>query len=814
MDSLLFNLRLAVRRLLKAPQYTILILLCLALGIGANTTIFSVINTVWLKPLPIPEIDRVLTILDMRNGNDPYEAAPINYLTFEDEATSFASNGLARRTSFNLMGGDRPERIRSAIVTHDYFSTLQVEAAHGRLINAEEQQNGEEVAVLGHALWQRRFGGDTSILGSALPLDDRTYTIIGVMPPGFDLPEGSELWIPLASSVRALSLDEQMEHDYFLASRLADGVSLDSARQEVATLSRRLEETYPDTRKDWQIRAIPLRYQLLLDLEGKIPAMLSLISGVVAFLLLIACANVASLILVRAMDRSHEAAIQTALGAARHRLVGQLMTESILLALLGGAAGLGLAFAVKPWLGNIIPFNILALGDFLTRVTIDGQVLLFTFLVSLVTGVIFGLVPAIRVSMTKDLVQFLKAGGRRAGGGQSRRWLTAIVLAEVAVSAVLLTGAGLMVRSFQKYQQTDLGFEAEDRMSFEMHLSSAVYPEHAQRTAFVDQLRQRVASLPEVIAAGTSTNIPLSLASWDAAYEIESRRNTDDSDVPVTSHRMVSPGYLETIGAELIEGRLLNEQDTPESELVIVVSRDLAADAWPDESAIGKRVRQITRRGPRDWRTVVGVVSEVKEDRWNFRIDRPVWYIPYAQRPTTLPVSLVVHSQGDSNRLSQEVRAVLQEIAPNQPISSVVRLPTHLDEYFTPQRFSALLTGFFAGLGLLLTAIGLYGVMTYAVGQRSQELALRQALGATPTSLLTMVLRWGLILTALGLSAGLAASLGLTRFMQGLLFGVETTDLGTYFTVGLLLLGVAGLAALIPSLRATRVNPAEVLRQE
>ena len=817
MENLVSNFRYALRRLIKSPIHTVTVLACLTLGIGANTAIFSVVNSLLLQPLPVEDVDRLVFALDVREEDDPFEASIFDYLEFQKESEVFSVTGLAQRTSFDLLGEGDPIRLEGALVSSDYFTTLGLRSGQGRLFSeGEYQPDGPRVALIGHGLWMRQFGGDESALGRSVRLDGGLVTIVGVLPQGFDLPNTTEIWLPYQVNYEALSLSAKNAHDYFLIARLREGQSFDSANASASGVAERLAKAYPDLRGGWNTRLITLRQQLMGDILGEVRPMLRVVLFVVSFLLLIACANVASLLLVRSLERSQEIALRLALGATRRDLVAQMLTESVFLSLLGGALGLLLAYLLTPLLMSLNPISAQSLKSFFYQVPLDGRVLFYNLLISLVTGVLFGLAPALRAGR-RDLVLELKEGAKGSGSSRKgRRWLDALVVAEIAVAAALLVGAGLMVGSFQQMQSVDLGFEPTNVIAVDLYLTQEKYQDPETRNAFVRRLTEEVAPLPGVLSVGVTTNTPLAQVPWDASYTVEGAPPPEENQAPSSSHRVVTPGYLETMGMRLVRGRLLGEQDRADSVSAMVVTEAFAREAFGStQEAIGKRVRLGSPPVP-DFEPfeVVGVLRDVKEDRFNFRLDRPAWYISYYQFASSLPVSLVVRTSGDPDRLVPTIRQAVQALDPTQPIAHIGTMNEAVSRLLNPPRFAAILVGLFATLGLLLAAIGLYGVMTYSVNQRLPELGIRLAMGAERRDLMGLVLGRGLKLTLVGLGIGLLASLVLSRWLSSLLFEIGTTDVKTFVGISLVLLATALLATFLPARRSTRIDPVRVLRVE
>ncbi len=817
MENLVSNLRYALRRLVKSPTHTLTVLACLALGLGANTSIFSVINSLLFQPLPVEDVDQLAFGLDLREGDDPFEASIFDYLELQKQPGVFSSVGLAWRTSFDLIGQGDPERLEAALVSSTYFSTLGITTAEGRLFSPEEYQpNGPRVALIGQGLWKRRFGGSESAVGQDIRLGDGLATVVGVLSPGFDLPNTTELWVPHQVDYPSLSLSEKNAHDYFLIARLQENQSMESANVAAAGVSERLAQAFPDLRRGWTLQLITLRQQLMGDIRGDIRPALRVVLFVVSFLLLIACANVASLLLVRSMERSQETALRLALGATRRDLVTQMLTESSLLGILGGALGLALAYFMTPLLMSLNPINAHSLKGFFYDVPLDGRVLLYTLVISLATGVFFGLVPALRADRP-DLMSELREGAKGSSSSRKgRRWLDSLVVAEIAVAAALLVGAGLMVGSFQEIQKLDLGFEPENVLTADLYLTQGKYRDAEARAAFVRQLVEQVAPLQGVDSVGITTNIPLAQVPSDFSYTVEGAPPPEENRAPSASHRVVTPGYLEMMGMRLIEGRFLPEQDRKGSVPAMVITRAFAREAFGSERGVlGKRVSlgspPIEGLEPFE---IVGLVNDVKEDRFNFRIDRPTWYISYYQVPSRLPVSLALRTSGDTEKLVPMIRQAVRAVDPGQPIARIGTMNETVARLLNPSRFSAVMVGLFAILGLLLAAIGLYGVMTYSVGQRMQELGIRVAMGAERKDLLILILGRGIRLTLAGLAIGLVMSLLLSRWLSSILFKVGTADAKTFFGISLVILATAFLATFLPALRSTRIDPVKLLRSE
>ena len=817
MSTLLYAIRLAGRRLIRKKMVSALIVFCLALGIGANTAIFSVVNALLVRPLPIDDVDRVVFTVDLRTEDDPFEASILEANAFKAQGHLFSDVGLGGYQVFALRGVEKPERLSGATISSDYLTTLRVKPILGRSFLPEDDKPGAApVTLLSYSLWQSRFAGDPNIVGRSLALGKNNYTVVGVLPPGFDLPIGTQIWVPLALNVDTLPIKEQAAHTYYVVGRLRPGISLESANTEVKHIAQDLERTYPEQRKGWGIKLIPLRQQLLGDITGTIRPTLLLLMGVVGFLLLITCTNIATLLLTRSLERRYETAIQIALGANRKRLILQLLTESILLSLLGGIAGLLLARLVTNSLMAFNPVYFTAMKDTFQQVPISGKVLAFTFGLSLLTGIVFALAPAVMVATSRNLVADLGEGGQRGGiGRKARRSFDFLVVAEIAVATILVFGAIMMVKSFQRLSEAKLGFRSDNLLSMELYLSDADYSQFVQRTEFTKRLLDKVKGLPGVVSAGITTNIPISVSSLDASYTVEGKPTNDTAEIPITAHRLVSPGYMETLGLTLSEGRLIEEGDRADTLPVVVISKEFARREWPGESALGKRVRPGHPPAPTTpWYTVVGVVDDVKEDRFNFRIDRPVWYLPYVQVENTRPVSLVVRTSTPPLGLVDPIRTVIDSLNKNQSVSEVKTMDQHLSEFIGPQRFAALLTGIFAALGLFQAALGIYGVTAYSVTQRTREFCIRLAFGARWADLVRLVAGRGSLLALLGLMIGSAGGLALGRVLSNLLYQVKPTSLEILLIPVVTLLLVVMAAINVPMLRLLRLDPARGLRHE
>ncbi|HZN12569.1 MAG TPA: ABC transporter permease, partial [Blastocatellia bacterium] len=763
------DLRYGLRMLWKNPGFTVVAVIALALGIGANTAIFSVVNAVLLRPLPYEESAR-LVILSERSPQ--LEGMSISYPNFTDwrqQNGVFEQIAVFRRQSYNLTGTGEPERLTGGQVSADLFPALRVKPALGRAFRAEEDQpGGEPVAILSHGLWQRRFGGDPQILGRALVLSGRSYSVVGVMPEDFNFPSRVELWTPVGQESGQPSWQNRGNHPgLYGVARLKGGVTIDRARAEMDAIAARLEQQYPQSNTGNRVSITPALENVVRDIR---PALLVLL-GAVGCVLLISCANVANLLLARAAARQKEMAIRTALGAGRWRVVRQLLTESLLLALLGGGLGLLLARWGVRLILAVSPDSIPRARE----IGLDGRVLGFTLLVSLLTGVIFGLVPAWQASKP-DLNETLKDAGRGSTGGLRRqRFRSALVVAEVALALVLLVGGGLLIRSFYRLQQVNPGFRPERLLTFQVALPSAKYSEDQPRINFYNQTLERLGALPGVESVGAATGLPLGNNGWQTSFAIEGRPDPPPGQRPLTETAIVTTDYFRAMGMTLVKGRAFGEPDRKGSPPVTVIDERFAELHFPNEDPIGKGIRFGGRGGDNPVTTVVGVIRRVKMEGLATDSNRVQSYRPYLQQPAN-GMTVVMRAAGDPGQLAQAARQHVLAVDPDLPIFNVRTMERIWDDSVAPQRLNTLLLGIFGGVALLLAAVGIYGVMSYSVTQRTHELGIRMALGARPRDVRALVVRQGMTFVALGVGLGLAGALVVTRWMASLLYGVSASD--------------------------------------
>jgi len=816
MSTFVRDLRAGVRVLARNRGVTLIALACLALGIGANTAIFSVINAVLLRPLPFAEPERLVSIQDTHGSPgeavEVYNVSPPNFVAWRDRSESFAGVAALYQRSFNLVGADgQAVRVPGGSISAGLLSLLGVQPILGRAILPEEDVPGSpaRVVLISNGLWQRRFGGDRAVVGSTLQLDGEAYRVIGVMPAGFRFPEGIEtpqgadLWEPLG-------LDPDKEpnrnwHNLFVVARLAPGVSIEQARAEVAGVAGRMAAEHPDTNTGWGAQLDPLDERLV----GDVGAVLYALLAAVAFVLAMACVNVGSLLLSRTVRRSGEMAVRAAMGASRRRLVRQLLTESLVLAVAGGVLGVVLARVSFPWIAALSPVDIPRLDG----VGLDLRVLGFAFLVSVLTGVLFGVVPALHGTRANLYPLLRQGGGRLLGAIAGRRLQGAVVVAQVALVVVLLVGAGLMVESLERLERVDPGYDATNVLTVQIWLSEAQYPEIYQRAAFFRDAVRQIDQVPGVVSTGGSTTLPVADVPTKASFVIEGRQTDRPGEVFLTNHRRVQPGYLETLHVPLIEGRYLNDSDDADAPGVVVISKAMAEHFWPGENALGKRVKRGWR-SPEElpWLTVVGVVDDVLDNGLD-NPPEPTWYLPDTQHDTEY-MNLVIRTEGDPMALAPAIRAAIREVDPEQPIYRVATLQSLVGASVAKRRFGAVLLAVFAAVGVLLAAIGIYGVMSYTVGERSREISLRLALGARPGTVLRSMLARGMALTVGGLAVGLVATLLLVRLFSGLLYGVSPTDPSVLGGMSVLFVLIALVATYLPARRVTRVDPVVALRSE
>jgi putative ABC transport system permease protein len=805
MATLWLDLRFGFRLLLKNATFALVAALTLALGIGANTAIFSVVNAVLLKPLPYPQPDRLAMVwLDNRRlGLKEDLTSYPNFGDWKKAGASFADMAPFTESSATLTGVDEPERLRGALVPAGFFGIIGVAPQAGRQFSEQEEQPGSDRAViLSDGLWKRKFGGSRDAIGKSLELDGRPMTIVGVMPPEFRFPsKDTELWAPLALSPQA-----KAARGSFWASvvgRLKPGARIEQAQAELDSAARRIEQEFPNMR-GYGANVVPLQKQIV----GNVRMALLVLAGAVAFVLLIACTNVAGLFLARVEAREREIAVRAALGAGRRRLIRQLLTESMVLAMGAGVIGLGFAVWATDALVGLAPRDLPRLAE----IGISSNVLWFTLGVTLLTGVLFGLAPAVRISRG-ELIESLREGGRSlAGGVRARRMRAALVVAEFAMAVVLLAGAGLMIRSLAFLRGVDPGFRPDRLLTMRISVSSSKTPERAQIAAFYQQLIERIRALPGVREAGGIRDIFLSRTPSSAGFTIEGRAPEPEEHRIEATIDPVTPGYFTAMGVPLTRGRFFTGQDGPASPPVAIINETMARRFWPNEDPIGKRFTFGDPRPDSSWLRIVGVVADMRRQGLD-SLARCETFEPLSQRPSR-GMNLVIRTAGDPLKLAQGVRAEVRAMDRDTPVINVTTIERLLGESMAERCFQMTLLGLFSTVALALAAIGIYCLMYHSVARRTHEIGVRIALGASARDVLALVVREGLLLAAVGVAAGLAGSFALTRALAGLLFGVTATDPVTFAGVAGMLLMVALAASLIPARRATRVDPMVALRYE
>jgi putative ABC transport system permease protein len=804
--SLWQDVRYAGRTLAQNPGFTTVAVLTLALGMGANTAIFSVVNSILLRPLPFQDSDRLVAIHNQFLAlNLKYASCSVaDYYDYRDQTQIFEEAAAVGASSYNLTGVDRPERVLGAEVTATLFPLLGLRPLAGRVFSAEEDQPGRNrVVVLDEGLWRRRFGADPGIVGRAIRLNEQSYTVVGVVPAALHFLAQIELWTPIAFTEEQKSPLRRGNQSLFVMGRLRQGVSLEQARAGMKTFAAALAKEYPNSyppSTGWGIVVPRLSDLVVGDMR---PALLVL-AAAVGLVLLIAAANVANLLLARAVGRSREVAIRLALGAGSWRILRQLLTESTLLGLLGGVAGLALAYGGVKLLVAAGPQNVPRLSE----VAVDGRVLAFTFLVSIITGMLFGLAPALHAGR---LHESLKEGGRGGSGGVARHKMRSLlVIAEVTLSLVLLVAAGLLLQSFRRLQRVETGFRPEGVLTFRISLPETRYPEPGQTARAVEQIAERVRALPGVVSVGAVSTLPFSRTNSSGSFTREGQDQTADATMPHADLRVVSPGYFEALGIPLRQGRLLAATDRSGVPGVALVDEKLAKQYWPNQDPLGKRVRRLGAQAP--WFTVVGLVGHVQHAQLDAEAKGALYFSSLQNRAPGM--TFVARTSNDPRGLAGALPAAVAAVDQDLPVFEIRTMEQRVLESLTPRRFAMYLLGIFAAVALALSAVGIYGVMAQSVTQRTHEIGIRMALGAEPRDVLRLVVGQGMALAAIGLVTGVAAALGLTRWMSRLLFGVRPTDPLTFLAVAAVLAAVALAACYLPARRATRVNPVEALRHE
>jgi predicted permease len=812
METLTKDLRYAARMLLKGRIVTLIAILALTLGIGANTAIFSVINAVLIKPLPYPHPEQLVRVYEKSPQFEQMSVSYPNFVDWQRESHAFERMAVYRHQQFNITGGPEPERVNGRWVSADFFSTLGVQPALGRDLRPEEDRPGAgPVALLSHGFWQRRFGGDPNVINKPLTINGKDYTVVGVLPASFKFYSPVDLFIPIGIQDDVSLKVRDFHPGLRVVARLRAGVTLSEARDEMQSIAAALEKQYPASNTGQGVAMDSMHEDLVHDIR---PVLLLLL-GAVGLVLLIACANVANLLLARAAARQKEMAIRTALGASRWRIVRQLLTESLLLSLIGGGLGLLVAMWGTDALIAAIPDTIPRAED----VGIDARVMLFTFLISALTGCIFGLIPALQVSKP-DLNETLKEGGRTAA--TMRQGVRGVlVVTEVVFALVLLIGAGLLIRSLFAVRNVAPGVNPQNVITMQIPLSPNIYDNATKVRDFYNRLLERLHATPGVQAAALTADMPFIGDDSEAPFWTGNGPRPAPEAIQWALMNPVSAGYVKAMGIPLLRGRFITEQDTRETPHVAVIDEYMARDLFSGEDPIGKRMTiPGNDKMPDIPFEIVGVVGHVK----HFGLDAQKeilfqFYMPYVQIPDDflaglLGMALVARTAGDPAAMAGPVKEAILTLDKDQPVTAVRTMDQVLVDSLSQRRFTMLLLGLFAGLALILASVGIYGVMSYTVAQRTHEIGVRMALGAQPGDVLKMVVRQGMALVGLGVAIGLGVAFALTRLMTSFLFGVSATDPLTFVAISLVLAGVALAACFVPARRATKVDPMVALRYE
>jgi putative ABC transport system permease protein len=821
MQKIWQDLRYGARMLLKNPGITFVVILALALGIGANTAIFSVVDAVLLRPLPYDQSDQLVFLNETSKSMDEISISYPNFIDWRNQNHVFEKIGVVNYSSYNLTGRGEAERIVTAQASADMFAALRVNPALGRLFtNDEDKPGGTPVVLLSYPLWQRRFGGQANILNQPLTLNGKSYTVIGIMPDDFQFPSRVEIWVPVGQLSGEASWQQRGNHPgLYGVARLKPGVTFAQAKAEMDLIGANLERQYPEAIAGNGIGMRPLLEVFVGDARRP----LWVLFAAVAFVLLIACANIANLLLARAQSRQKEMAIRSAMGAGRWRIVRQLLTESVLLALIGGTLGM----LIAQWGIKLILY---ISPDAIPRsreIALDWRVLAFTVGLSVLTGIVFGIVPALQAGIV-DVNETLKETGRGTSG---RHWLrSSLVVVEVATTLVLLIGAGLMIRSFYRLQKVNPGFSYDHLTSFTVALPRKKYADNEQREQFYNRLFENLRSLPGVESTAAASGLPLGNNGWQTSFTVDGRPLPPREQTPLMEACLVTPDYFRAMNIPLIRGRYFDEHDDRSflagkdlSKLdedqramaglnAIIIDEEFARRFWPNEDPVGKRIRQGTRPDA-PLLTVLGVVGRVKMEGLSQDSKRVQGYFPFAQIPRG-NMTVILKAAGDPNQLIAAIRQQVKAIDPDQPIYNIRTMDQIRAESVAPERLNLTLLSIFAGIALVLAIVGIYGVMSYSVTQRTHEIGIRMAIGAQPRDVFRMVIGQGMMLALIGVAFGLVGAFALTRLMTTMLFGVEPTDPATFAAIAVLLTGVALVSCYVPGRRATKVDPVVSLRYE
>jgi predicted permease len=806
MDQLIQDIRYGIRMMFKNPGFTLAALITLALGIGANTAIFSLVNGLLLRPLPYGNPDRIVTVWQdyrQRSGRDLEWTSPDTFFDWRDQNHVFAGISVLDGWLPTILAGE-PEQLPGARVTYNIFSVLGVSPAIGRTFAAEEDKpNGRKVVILSDGLWKRRFGGERNVIGKDVLINGEKYSVIGVMPPRFEFPmePAAQLWTPMqVDSTNSCGRDCITLRSI---AKLKNGVTLAQAKSDMNLVAERMQKQYPEQYRNAGITLVPLQEQLTEEIR---PALLVLLAAV-GLVLLITCANVANLLLVRASGRKSEIAIRSALGAGKSRLTRQLITENMLLALIGGALGIFLGVFGIDILIRLLPQDLPIVG--LNNVGVDLRVLIFTLGLSLATGLIFGLIPLMQFNDPK-LGESLKEGGRNRVGTGSNKIRSFLVVSEVALALMLLIGTGLLMKSFIQLINVNPGFQSQNVLTMQFNLPENRYPEREQIFAFYSQLLEKVKTLPGVIKAGTTSSLPLGDNYTDTTFLIEGQSPEQRKDQGVW-FQLISKEYLQTMGIRLLKGRYFTDQDNFDAPRAVIVTESFARRYFPDGNVLGKRLNFNDPQKPL-WREIVGVASDVKQ--FGLNRETPIAVYLHQGQSASPFVTLAVRTSENPLNLASEIRSQVWSIDKNLAVSNVQTMEQVIGNTMNTPRIGLSLIGAFATAALLLAALGLYGVVSYSAAQRTNEIGIRMALGAEQSDVLKMVVRQGMVLAAIGVAIGLMGAFAFTRLMSKLLFGVSATDPLTFVAISGLLTLIALIASYIPAHRASKIDPVIALRYE
>jgi putative ABC transport system permease protein len=808
-DSVLKDIRFALRTLRKSPGFAAIAILALGLGIGSNTAIFSIADAFLLKPIQLPDAAHLYVVLEQapHQTTDTVSVAPANFRDWQDQTKSFDQLGAWRYDAVNLTGVGLPDRVQGFLVSANFFNVCGAKPLYGRdFLSGEDRPGNDNVVVISQGLWQRRLGGSPNIIGQAIHLDGKPYTVVGIMPRSFNFPMTAELWLPLALSPK--DWQSRSVHDLFALARLKHDVTLANANAEMAAITKRLSDAYPSTNKNWRARVIPIN---VFTVGDDTRAYTFLLLGAVGFVLLIVCANVANLQFVRGASRQREIAIRAALGGSRWRLIRQLITESILLGI--GGAIIGLLFgkwAISLIVGNM-PADVAKYIAHWYEIGLDTRALLFTIFVAVFAGIIAGLLPALETSRA-DVNAILKEGGRSGSAGGRHFLRNLLVVTQVASAIVLLVGAGLIVRGFRSLLKLNQGSQPETILTMSMDVPATRYNNPQKLAEFYDQVLDRLNAIPGVTSAAAASAYPYSNEEHTPYFTIEGRPWRDASEMHYVAALTVSPNYLKLLRTPLVRGRELSDSDSANSAGVVMISQSMARDYWHNDDPIGHRIKLGGNDSTNPWMTIVGVVSDVKMD-WSENGPPYAVYRPYRQAATHF-TSFLIRTAGDPMNIAPAARLAVASVDPDQPIYDMKPYDQVIQESVIGLAYVAVMMGALGMMALVLAAVGVYGVMAFLVQQRTHEIGIRMALGARTGDVLRLVIGGGLWMTLIGLAVGVPIAYLFARLMAGLIYGIGATDPATFIGCGFVLVCVAAAACFIPARRATSVDPMIALRHE